>query len=388
MPMNILALSIHDLRYPIHGSARFQLSTLGSIALAGGRVIYMAPDAHTSAANIYLRSRYGSSSFTMIKAQIRNYELDAPRIAQLLREINFEPDILLCFDRRQIILCRTISKTLKIPLVLIMDSVRYLHYRELLAINAGPTFALLTPLGIGFYYITTLMSNHTICVSRYIEEKLRKITNKVTTIEPTFMLLDSKSDALPPHNIDDVPENSVLLSTPLNIATYIILKLRDVNFVITGPAAYNMKIHLKQIGLETRLNNLFLLHNINDRDLEKIHTKITLAVIARPALTGFSVTFIQEMYFRKPTITDQNVASKVEGSLGLNPAIINNDYKTWPKIIKEILNNEDMINTLSENAHYFFHTHLNPLIIGKKYLSLFTEVLKNNKTWQSLPLHI
>lgn len=371
--MNVLALSLQDPRIPIHGGARLHLSIAGALAMVGANVVYMAPSTSTEVKLIYVRTRHGSSQFTLLKAPFRINSLASLNIIKnLLKIYKFNLNFILCLDRRLFLLCKGLSNLLGVPLISLMDAPRYMHTKELLSIGAGPTEALKTPAGLAFYHLVVLMSDYTIAPSSYVEEKLQLLAGKITAIEPTFVLLDGKSDILPPTRIDELPDELVLLSAPLKMSLYLILKTKA-NFVVTGPSAYYLRHFLSSRGVG--LGNVYLLHNINDRDLERLHNKVALAVIARPALTGISITLLQELYFHKPILTDANTANKLNGLMTSGGVMVNNDYRSWNKNIEELLDNKALRSRLSRKAEEFFDLKLRPQLFATRLLKVLSPAL-------------
>lgn len=154
-------------------------------------------------------------------------------------------------------------------------------------------------LALPFYVATTLASNASIAVSESIKSFGSLINRRIHVVRPTFMLLndahDTPSEKL--SKLDELLEELVLYSGPLGTLRYIASKTSNINYVITGPSAYYAKLS----GLNN-FSNIYLLHNISDQLLSKLHDKIALAIIIRNVMTGISMTAIQELYFGKPLL--------------------------------------------------------------------------------------
>jgi hypothetical protein len=362
-----LVVGGQDIRYPIHGSARLALAILHALALNGHRVHYVASWGNTrnEVTEVTMRSRFGESSILMVK-------MGRPRgsssLFNIVRVLGCDYDYVLCLDRWLTLPCKSLSTKLNVPLITYMDSPKYLHLERLTTIKDR----FLRPMALAWYTTVSLLSDATICVSKYIEDRLGKWGVKAATVEPSYALL-RESDGLVNDDdgeVSEVGDDALLCSCPLELTTLIALKNPDVPVVVTGPQAYYLREYLKVRGLANELRNLHLLYNIRDRALERLHDKIAASLIARPALAGLSMTLIQELYFGKAIMTDANTASRIRGLAESKAVIINDEYVKWPAMIKE-LTKKSYVNELGVKARKFFDDVLSP----KNFTRSFERIL-------------
>ncbi len=370
-----LVIGIQDIRYPIHGSARLALVTMHALALSGHKIDYLALWSYNKSEAILVttRSRWGFARINMIKVPIKINSNSLPILSSsitdpIIKLFHEDYDYILCLERRYIpTVCRYFSKKLSAPLIAYMDSPKYMHPERLTT-----TELLVRPAALAWYVITSHMSDLTICVSKYIEVFLKKWGTNAITIEPTYALLGRDSDILSKTNngnydINSINHEAVLCSCPLNLTVITAIKNPDVPIVVTGPQAYYVREYLKMRGLLNKVKNIHLLHNISDEDLEKLHNKIVAALVARPALSGLSITLLQELYFGRPVLTDENTASKIRGLIESGSVLINNKYSEWPTTLKSLLNNDEQLRELSRRAESFFNRILSPVRFAETF---------------------
>jgi hypothetical protein len=363
-----LVIGAQDIRYPIHGSARLALAVLHALALNGHRVHYVASwgNARNEVTEVTTRSRFGESSIFMVKMGRPRGSLSLLNV--VVRVLGCDYDYVLCLDRWLTLPCKSLSTKLNVPLITYMDSPKYLHLERLTTIKDR----FLRPMALAWYTTVSLLSDATICVSKYIEDRLGKWGVKAATVEPSYALL-RESDGLVNDDdgeVSEVGDDALLCSCPLELTTLIALKNPDVPVVVTGPQAYYLREYLKVRGLANELRNLHLLYNIRDRALERLHDKIAASLIARPALAGLSMTLIQELYFGKAIMTDANTASRIRGLAESKAVIINDEYVKWPAMIKE-LTKKGYVNELGVKARKFFDDVLSP----KNFTRSFERIL-------------
>jgi len=366
--MKVLALSIHDLRYSNHGNARLSLSTLGAMALGDTEVLYLNVAAREdSMSRLYVRSRYGKTHFKFICLSsdgISQNPASYLNLKSVITELCEAPHVILCEDRRLVLLCKTLSIKYEVPIMLRLDSLKYLYYKDLLKSSTSKLSELSkVPLAIASYIAWTAISDAAICVSKYMEAKFRSLgCSNVRTVEPTFMLLDRTSDLLSSQRVDlnELPSNLVLCSCPKKLAIYLASKTPEVSYVITGPSAFYTREFLK--NLKSRPRNLFFLWNIGDSLLEELHKKVKLAVIARPLLTGVSMTHVQELYFGLPAIVDSNVASSLNDVSRSGAIVVEDNYLKWPSIVKTLMRDRQLLEDMGVGGERFFDKHLSPII--------------------------
>jgi glycosyltransferase involved in cell wall biosynthesis len=363
-----LVVGIQDPRYPIHGSARLTLAVLHALSLNGHRIHYIASwgNTRTEMTNIITRSRFGKSSLLMIKISRIKRPSDFINIIQTLRSDYY---YLLCLDRRYTLACKYLSNKLGIPMITYMDSPPYLHRERLVGIKDY----LARPVALAWYITIGYLSDITMCVSEYIEDYLHTWGVRAITIEPTFALLDETNDSLKENNdsnyeVEEINNNTILCSCPHDLAILTALRNPNLPIIITGPGAYYLKEYLKmkQISRE-KVRNVYLMHNVGDKTLEELHEKVIMSLIARPALSGISMTLIQELYFGKAVITDTNTTSRIRGLTEAGAVIVNDDYREWPNLIKKVIRNDKYIDELSTKAKWFFDKKLSPTTFAKSF---------------------
>jgi hypothetical protein len=358
-----LVVGSQDIRYPIHGSARLALAVLHALALYGHKVHYVASWGSTriEITEVTTRSRFGESSIIMAKmGRLRG----SSSLLNVMRALGCDYDYVLCLDRGLTLPCKGLSTKLSVPLVVYMDSPKYLHLERLATIKDK----FLRPIALAWYITVGFLSDATMCVSEYIKDYLNKWGVRAVTVEPSYALLCERDDSIDRDDsgVDEVNNDAVLCSCPLELTTLIALKNPDVPVVVTGPQAYYLKEYLKARGLNNKLRNLHLLHNISDRALERLHEKVVASLIARPALAGLSMTLIQELYFGKAIMTDVNTASRIRGLAESKAVIINDNYVKWPATIKELMK-KSYINELGFKARKFFDDILSPKNFARSF---------------------
>jgi hypothetical protein len=363
-----LVVGAQDIRYPIHGSARLALAVLHALALNGHRVHYVASwgNARNEVTEVTTRSRFGESSIFMVKMGRPRGSLSLLNV--VVRVLGCDYDYVLCLDRWLTLPCKSLSTKLDVPLITYMDSPKYLHLERLATIKDR----FLRPMALAWYATVSLLSNATICVSKYIEDRLGRWGVRAATVEPSYALLRESDGSVNDDDgeLSEVGDDALLCSCPLELTTLIALRNPDVPVVVTGPQAYYLREYLKVRGLANELRNLHLLHNIRDGALEKLHDKIAASLIARPALAGLSMTLIQELYFGKAIMTDANTASRIRGLTESKAVIINDEYAKWPATIKELMK-RSCVNELGVKARKFFDDVLSP----KKFARSFECIL-------------
>ena len=375
----ILAVSIHNLKYPFHGSARLQLSMLGALSLTGSRIVYLNVASNASSMEeVPVISRYGVASFKQanLSGTISQNQIKYLRVMPAVKDIlNYtDPNIILCFSRQTFLLCKMLSLKLNIPLVTLHDAMRYLYVNQL--IRASLLGAKEVPsalLALPFYVATTLASNASIAVSENIKSSFGSLINRrIHVVRPTFMLLndahDTPSEKL--SKLDELPEELVLYSGPLGTLRYIASKTPNINYVITGPSAYYAKLS----GLNN-FSNIYLVHNISDQLLSKLHDKIALAIIIRNVMTGISMTAIQELYFGKPLLTNAVALQGLEELKHQGIANVSDDVLKLTSCLGEVLKNKRLREELEHKSLNFFDKHLSPFIFAKNMYSVLRELL-------------
>ncbi|MCC6020604.1 MAG: hypothetical protein LM577_04480 [Thermoproteaceae archaeon] len=324
-----------------------------------------------SSGEIVTRSRFGESRAMFIKISRPKVPLRLSNdVYSIMHALDY--DYVLCLDRQLILLCRSAARKLGVLLITYMDSPKYLHAERAVTVREG----LARPAALAWYITTGLLSDVTVCVSKYIEERLSAWgIGATTTIEPSYALLHESSDMASNNddNVDEVGNDAVFCSCPLELTAYIALRSPDVPVVITGPHAYYFREYLKKKGLADRLRNVHLLHNISDRALERLHSKIAISLVARPVLSGVSMTLVQELYFGKVVVTDWNSASRITGLLESGAVVVGERYAEWPKIIKGLMRG-DRAGTLGIKAKQFFDTRLSPWIFAKSFERVLAQI--------------
>jgi len=367
--LEVLALSVHDLRAPIHGSARLALSMIGALALKGVNVTYVRLlSGKSELTRIITTSRYGDSSFLQLSlpymrsTSTREYLLRLPNmvdIRKIIANVCQDSDVVLCLDRKLFPLCKYLSMHLRAPLILSGDALKYLV-----------TFESLTPIARLYYALAMALSNITITITKKLEEEAKNLSLlgnllRIQTLRPTFMLLkddfrDGEREAL-----SSLPESLVLYSGSPSLLKFLAKKLSHVNFVVTGPQAYYAKI----AGLD-RFRNVYLLHNISDRALAELHRYITCAVVHRDAMTGISITILQEMYFGKPVIANSTAALGFEDAVESGLVLIAEESRSYVDMLQHLLSNEEALYKLSTRIIEFFDRKLSPMIYAEKLYRL------------------
>jgi hypothetical protein len=346
--MRILALSKHDLRYPFHGAARLQLGLVSALS--------------SSVETLYIKS--GFSKDYVVKIATTDYnnfnshfiQLSIPisidNIKRLTNKMHFTPDIIFCLSRDHYLHCMILAKIFRDPLILLNDAMRYLYLNEIIKSGGSVTFRLreasIGMIAIPYYIMLTSLSNLPIAVSKDIIEKMRLLKNKIVCLRPPFILLKDKPSL--DHNI--IPVNSILYSGDIETLIKLIEIFKELNFIVTGPMAF----HIKSILYSK--NNLFLLHNISDADLVKLHEKIKFAIVLRNSMTGISMTILQELFFGKPIIANNIATRGFEDFIGRGIYIARNLDEL--KILIKKLNNEAKNNDLSELIREQYMLKLSP----------------------------
>jgi hypothetical protein len=363
-----LVVGNQDIRYPIHGSARLALATLHALALNGHKVHYVA--SHSSPkieiAKVITKSRFGESSILMARIGRPKGPLSLSNVIQTLDR---DYDYVLCLDRQLILSCKKMSAKLGVPLITYIDSPKYLHLERLTTIKDR----FLRPAALFWYITVGFLNDALMCVSKYIEEYLNRWGVRATTVEPSYALLRESKDFVNHEDdgeVDEIDDGAVLCSCPLKLTTLIALKNSDVPVVVTGPQAYYFREYLKTRGLISKLRNVYLLHNIGDKALEKLHDKIAVSLIARPVLTGLSITLVQELYFGKAVVTDTNTAIRIRGLISSKAVIVNDEYLSWPKMVKELMKGGNIDELMIKARQFFDH-----MLSSKRFVRSFERVL-------------
>ncbi len=354
--MRILVLSKHDLRYPFHGAARLQLGIVSALSYSA-EILYIRSGFSKDHVVKIATTDYNNfnSYFTQLSIPLSTYN-----IKLLVSKIRFNPDIILCLSRSCYLYCKILSKILRTPIILLHDAMRYLYLNEIIRSDSSLiskfSEAFKGVIALPYYVTLTSLSDLSIAISRDIINKLGILKNKIIYLRPPYILLKDKVSL----DHSSIPENSVLYSGDVEILVKLIESFKDLSFIVTGPAAYYMKRRLRP-G-----KNLFLLHNISDADLFKLHDKIFFAIVLRNAMTGISMTILQELFFGKPVIANDIASRGFEDFIGRGIYIANNFYEL-KNLIKK-LNNDTIVNELSKLIKEQYTLKLSPHKFALKLL--------------------
>jgi len=369
---NILAISKHDLRAPIHGSARLLLSILGALSYYHN-VIYIGATGSYDDIKLLVEFRNNISSFRQITLSYRykNPFLIHEIISSTIRHISFVPDIIFCATREHIFTCKLLAEEHDAILIMLQDALKYLYINNPLR-----------SLAIPWYVFITLMSDVSICVTRDIEDKLRKISlglkKNIYTIHPTFMLLTETNESINVDRLLDKLEKFNIIvhySGPLEPLPLFAIKFPSMLFTITGPSAYYAKQYLG----DKEWKNIMLLHNIPDSMLKILYNKVSASIIIRPVMTGISMTALQSLYFGVPIIANKTAV------LGLEDLV--NKYKEegiikiftrWSELAKTLRdlsnrNRDDL--RLREIILRIFDENFSPRIFNAKFNVILNNII-------------
>jgi|GEM_PF-2970702 len=369
---NILAISKHDLRAPIHGGARLLLSILGALSYYHN-VIYIGATGSYDDIKLLVEFRNNISSFRQITLSHRykNPFLIHETISSTIRHISFVPDIIFCATREHIFTCKLLAEEHDAILIMLQDALKYLYINNPLR-----------SLAIPWYVFITLMSDVSICVTRDIEDKLRKISlglkKNIYTIHPTFMLLTETNESINVDRLLDKLEKFNIIvhySGPLEPLPLFAIKFPSMLFTITGPSAYYAKQYLG----DKEWKNIMLLHNIPDSMLKILYNKVSASIIIRPVMTGISMTALQSLYFGVPIIANKKAI------LGLEELIYKYDEKNiikifnqWSELVKILKGLEDKDNydpRLREMIIRIFNENFSPNIFNAKFNVILNNII-------------
>ncbi len=379
--VKVLAISNQDLRHPFHGSARLQLSLLGALALTNSEVLYVNVASNGfSQQNIRVTSSFGRTSFKQINIPgmtTSNYAKYLKSLNVLEGLLDIKPEVLFCLSRHTIILCKILSKKLGVPLILLHDALRYLYLHQLLRSTKTRIKEVFYSVpALISYAIITLLSSASLSVSEDFKLYFNKLLlkNKIYEIKPTFMLLnDHDCNSQEMEDLSTLPEDLFLYSGPLWILKYIASKTPRLNYVVTGPVAFNVKNQM-----HNRLKNIHPLHNICDIQLCELHKRIRAAVILRESMTGISMTVVQELYFGKPIIANSIAISGIRGLKDVRGiSVVDNIPKLLTLLNHAPEEDEELFKEKRLNALEFFEKNLSPPICGNLIREIITHVLES-----------
>ncbi|CCC81997.1 hypothetical protein [Thermoproteus tenax] len=379
--MKILALSIHNLKTPVHGGARLTLSVLGALSYSHTVLHLGLTGSEVKYDKITVKYRRYATSFDQLlipnriyfmksELQLANSLKMADAVVSLIARIKYDPEIILCGDRGLFALCKLLSNKLNSKLVMMQDALRYVFIKNLK-----------TPFAISFYAMTVLNSDASIAVSQPVAETLRKITlrsRKVFTIIPTFMLLyDNHREES--HQINTGVDNALLYSGPTELLIPLARAFPQINFVVTGPLAYYTMPLVKSYGLK----NIYLYHNVPDSLLEKINESVTASLIIRNEMTGISITILQSLYFGNPVVANplairgyENLIRKHK-ELIQNVKIFNNLNQLLQLILYSI--NTNSIIDIKEKIKTIFDKELSPFVFLSKFNNIISQLFKRDE---------
>jgi hypothetical protein len=369
---SILAISKHDLRAPIHGSARLLLSILGTLSYYHN-VIYIGATGSYDDIKLLVEFRDNITSFRQItlSRHYRNPFLIHEIISRIIRRINFVPDIIFCATREHIFTCKLLAEEYDAILIMLQDALRYLYINNPLR-----------SLAITWYTFVTLMSDVSICVTRDIEDKLRKIglglKKNIYTIRPTFMLLTDINESINVNGLLNKLEKFNMIvhySGPLELLPLLAIKFPSILFTITGPSAYYAKQYLG----DKEWKNIMLLHNIPDSMLKILYNKVLASIIIRPVMTGISMTALQSLYFGVPIIANKTAILGLDDLIDKynekNVIKIFNQWSELVKILKGLENKDNYDLGLREMIIRIFNENFSPKIFNAKFNVILNNVI-------------
>lgn len=233
-----------------------------------------------------------------------------------------------------------------------LDAARYLYAEEL-----GLRARLLKPLASLYYKALASLGDRAVSVS---DDIVKRLGARADTVRGTFMLSASAADA----DTEDiaVEGEGILYSGPLDVARALldVLWRSGTKLVITGPLAYFAREYFKDDG------RVVLCHNIGDKALEALHRKIRAAVVFRRAMTGISMTIVQELYFDRPVIANRIAVRGLEDA----PVVV----ATTPAEMAEKLRRVDKMEG-EESGSEFFERELSPPVFFRRISRVYEELL-------------
>jgi glycosyltransferase involved in cell wall biosynthesis len=373
-PCNILVISKHDLRAPFHGGARLLLSILGALSYHHN-VVYMGFTGIYDNAKICTEFRNYLTSFYQVTL---GYHYKNPfsihkAASDTIRYTNFFPDIILCASREYIFACKLLARKYGAILLLLQDALRYLYINSFLK-----------ALAVSWYILVTVMSDVSICVTRDIENRLRKLSlgfkKNIYTIRPTFMLLADMGKNTNVNEFLDKLEGFdtiVHYSGPLELLPFLAVRFPCTLFTITGPSAY----YAKQYVRDKECRNIVLLHNVPDSVLKALYDKLSASIIIRPVMTGISMTVLQSLYFGVPIIANKAAVLGLEDLVNkYNEKGIIKIFTRWGELAKTLRdlsnrNRDDL--RLRETILRIFDENLSPRIFNAKFNAILSEMLSS-----------
>jgi len=375
---SILAISKHDLRYPVHGSARLLLSILGALSYCHDILYIGIRGVHSKSNYTKLRTEFRGeyTSFDQITLShhYRSYLSIFETILDINRNKDFVPDIVLCASREFFPLCMILARKYGSVSTTLQDALRYLYI-----------ISFLKAIAIPWYMLITGASDLSICVTEDIEAKLRRLClglkRDIYTIRPTFMLLANKDrDSSTSYLLDQLEklDTPIYYSGPADLLSLLASKFPYTLFIVTGPLAY----HVMRSEKANKLKNIMLLHNVPDNVLKIVHNKVLASVVVRPVMTGISMTILQSLYFGVPIIANEiavlgyeDIVNKYEKEKIL---VVFSHWGELIRILKDLSSKDKIDLKFKERIIKIFDENFSPTIFSIKFNTIMNKIISSS----------
>lgn len=395
--LGILSIGERDLKNPKGGDAWMVFSSLVSLAILGHSVYYLHISPVTTGSEVVMQQLnvttlkpnpciklIKAKKFGKLRSFLRNWKKE---IEPLCEELGL--DVILAENREAWYPSYAVKRVMHLPLILRINQIRGMYWRRIFSCTHDGRELLRAPLSIFHNALLASLSNHCITLTYTEEWGLRKVgVRRISTIEPTFIqgsFGTSESKSLPkieqPYILFlgnftgwDLIQNAIAFRTLKSSVS----KLTNVKFVLVGSSIDEARGVLTGLGL-LNAPNILCIKALDETERCRLFEGASLVVIPLPWITGVSMRLVESLARGKAVLCTSVVARKLRGLLHGEHLLIEDNFHTYPSLIRDVITNDSLRNRLELGARRFFNNTLSPMKHGCRLRKLLQDTVSYNK---------
>ena len=284
------------------------------------------------------------------------------RLMDVVEELG--PDHVICEARIPWFIARHISRTSGAKLILRPHKIELMDLPSLMHDKlTAPAWA------NGMTIYTALLahlSDWTLSLALPDEQLLRSfLISRVTTIEPSYAPMPRGSDEERLARLVEEKSPFFLAYEPSHLYVKLAKTIKDVNFLMVGATSDEL---VKMLGIprEHMPNNIMAIGYVFGAELSTLFRNALALLIPQRAFSGACMRLIEGLAHGVPILTTTDVANKVVGLESGTHLLVEDDYRRWPRLLRELVRDDELRDLLSRGAETFYREKLRPLVHGQR----------------------